>query len=68
MFTNNVSHTFVFNLTSNSPLTSTATTTVSHQLSETQVYCEDTVPNLAVSVIHVVEDMGNCYSKLYSFL
>ena len=66
MVTNNVGHTFVFNLTSNSPLTSTASTTVSHQLSETQVHCEDKLSNLAVSVIHVVEGMDS--SKLYFFL
>ena len=64
--TNNVGYTFVFNLTSNSPLISTTTTNVSHQLSGTQVYCEDIVSAQAASVIHVVEGMNN--SKQCVFL
>ena len=52
--TNNVGHRFDFTLTSNSPLTSIATTTVSNQLSGTQIVCKDQALIQAASVIHVV--------------
>ena len=52
--TNNVEHTFEFTLTSNSPLTSTATTTVSNQLSGTQILCVDQALSHAASVVRVI--------------
>ena len=52
--TNNAGHRFNFTLTANSPLTSIATTTVSNQLSGTQVVCEDRASIQAASVIHVI--------------
>ena len=51
---NNAGHRFDFTLTANSPLTSIATTTVSNQLSGTQVVCEDQFSIQAASVIHVI--------------
>ena len=51
---NNVGHRFEFILTSRSPLTSTATTNVTSELSETRVYCVDETSVQATSEIHIV--------------
>ena len=51
--TNNVGHTFKFNLTDNTHLTSTATTTVVQEMNGTKVYCRDAVNNRADAVIMI---------------
>ena len=53
--TNNVGHTIQFNLTDNTHLTSTATTTVVQEMNGTIIYCRDEVNNRANAVIYVVK-------------
>ena len=50
--TNNVGHTFKFNLTDNTHLTSTATTAVVQEMYGTKIYCRDAVKNQANAVIY----------------
>ena len=51
---NNVGHRFEFTLTSRSPLTSTATTNITSELSGTLVYCVDETSVQATSEIQIV--------------
>ena len=51
--TNNVGHTIKFNLTDNTDLTSTATTTVVQGMNGTRIYCRDTANTQANAVIYV---------------
>ena len=53
-YTNNVGHTIKFNLTDNTHLTSTASTTVVREMNGTRIYCRDAVNNGANAVIYVV--------------